>query len=199
MPLLLIYQYSTTNVKPLTYLTEQERVVQLRRLNEYPPVKLTLLGKTIWIPLAHWLEQRPETLALYRIQSNLKEVLSPNLYFFANHPNERVGVKEHEKFPYILLPFFVLGVLLLDFKKNKTILSFFIFAPILLVALAGTYFDVEPISIFPFIAASSALGIEYAWAKVSKLIPTKLRGGTTGVTLILYALVLIQIWLFDKF
>jgi hypothetical protein len=196
---LLAFQLSKTEVRSLTYLTEGERVIQIRRLNEYPAVGFSIGAKKYWVPLAHWLEQRPETLALYRVQSNLKDVLSPNLYFFANHPNERVGVREHEKFPYIIFPFFVLGLLSLDFKKNRATLSFFILAPVLLVGFAGSYFDVEPVSFFPFIAALSILGIEYARSKVSKLIPTKLRAGAMGVSLILYALVLIQSWLFDKF
>lgn len=193
------FQIKNTNIRSLSYLNKQEQVIQLQRLNEYSPVKFTLAGKTIWVPLAHWLEERPETLALYRIQENLSGVLNPNLYFFANHPNERVGIKEHEKFPYILLPFFVLGLLCVDIRKNRTILSFFIFTPILLVAFAGNYFDVEPISFFPFIAVLSALGIEYAWGKVSRLIPTKLKGATIGTSLLFYALVFIQSWLFDKF
>jgi hypothetical protein len=149
--------------------------------------------------LAHWLEQRPETLSLYRIQSNLKEVLSPNYYFFANHPNERVGVREHEKFPYLLLPFFILGLFSLDYRKNKAVIAFFIFAPILLVALAGTYFDIEPISLYPVIAVSSVLGIEHGWKRIAKLIPKRFKIIIVGISIFLYVLVFIQSVFFDRF
>src|SRR3989304_8146081 len=116
--ILFVQQIKVTDIRPLTYLSEQERIVQLRRLNEYPPIKVPFCTKNVFIPLSHWLEERPEILSLYRIQNNLSEALSPNLYFFSNHPNERVGIKENEKFPYVLLPFFVIGLLTLNFRKN---------------------------------------------------------------------------------
>jgi len=198
MLILFAFQINKTDVRSLTYLNEQEKILQQQRLNEHPPVNITLGGRTIWIPLAHWMEQRPEVLVLYRIQENLGQVLSPNLYFFANHPNERVGIKEHEKFPYILLPFFVIGLLSLKIGKNISSLAVFLFAPIFLMGLFGTQIDVEPMSLFPFVAVSSVFGIEYVWGKVSKLKFLSIKTLTSGAFLILYILIFLQSYLFDK-
>lgn len=196
---LLGFQINYTKVRPLTYLNKQEQIIQLRRLNEYPPVKFTLAGKTIWVPLAHWLEERPETLTLYRIQENLSGVLNPNLYFFANHPNERVGIDEHESFPYILLPFFVVGLFGLSFRKNLAALTVSLFAPIVTVGLVGSEFAIEPISLFPFISLCGALGIEYAGEKVGKLKSDSLRRVLIILFIGLYLLILLQTFLYDRY
>jgi hypothetical protein len=195
---LFIFQLSQTDIRSLTHLTEQQKVLQRQRLNEHPPVSIVLGGKTIWIPLANWLELRPEALILCRLQENLSSVLSPNLYFFANHPNERVGVKEHEKFPYILLPFFIIGLLGINFRKGLPPIMVCLFAPILLMAAAGTYFDVEPIGLFPFIAVCSILGLEYVWENIPKLKLGRIRQLAGGAFVVLYALVFIQSLLFDR-
>ena len=190
--ILLIFQYTKTRVSPLTYLNEQEKVLQLQRLNEHPPVKLRLGPKTFWIPLAHWLEERPEVISLYRIQNNLTDVLSPNLYFFANHPNERVGIKEDEKFPYILLPFFVIGLLGLNWRKNLTALALSVFAPILLYALIGTQIAQEPILMFPFLTLALINGLESALAWISKLKSPNLIKATIGIFIVIYVISLAQ-------
>lgn len=199
LSILFIYQFKTTNLRPLTHLNEQEKITQLRRLREYPPLKISFGTKTVWIPLAHWLEERPEMLVIYRIQKNLGEVVNPNLYFFANHPNERVGIKEHEKFPYILLPFFVVGFLGLNFRKNITALSSSLFAPILLVGLIGSQIDTEPISLFPFITVSCARGIEYAKKKVTRLKSKNIKKIIIILFIAVYFLILLQTALYDRF
>lgn len=189
--ILLFFQYKNTRILPLTYLNEQEKVLQLRRLNEHPPVKLSLGSKSIWIPTAYWLEKRAEILIFYRMQKNLKEVLSPNLYFFANHPNERVGIKEYEKFPYILLPFFVVGLLGLNFRRNITF-GILLFATIFLLAIIGSDGGAEPISIFPFIAIASVRGLEYVWGRISKLKSQNLRITTVSIFILIYLLIIVQ-------
>jgi len=196
--ILFVFQLNKTELRSLTYLTQQQKVFQLQRLNEHPPVSIALGGKTIWIPLANWMEKRPEALILYRIQENLSGVFSPNLYFFANHPNERVGIKEHEKFPYILLPFFIIGFLNLNFRKNLHSLASFLFAPILLMGLIGTQIDVEPITLFPLIVVCSVFGIEYVWGIVSKLKFWSIKIITAGTFLFFYILIFLQSFLFDR-
>lgn len=193
------FQIKNTEIRALTYLNEQEKVIQLKRLNEYPPVKLTLAGKTIWVPLAHWLEERPETLALYRIQNNLGEIINPNLYFFANHPNERVGIDEHESFPYILLPFFVIGLFGLNFRKNLAALVVSLFTPITIVALIGSELSLEPISLFPFIALCGTLGIEYVGEKVGKLKSDRLKRIIIILFVATYLLIFLQAYFYDSY
>jgi len=189
--ILFISQFKNTKIFPLTYLNEQERVIQLQRLNEHPPVKLSLGSKIIWIPTAHWLEGRREILIIYRIQENLKNVLSPNLYFFANHPNERVGIKEYDKFPYILFPFFVIGLLNLKFRKNISLGILFL-APIILVAILGDKVDTEPVSLFPFMTITCVNGIEYAQGNISKLKSPNLKKAVISIFILIYVLVLAQ-------
>jgi len=196
--ILIVFQIKNTQIRSLTFLNEAEGVVQLQRLNEYPPVKVTVGAKTVWVPLAHWLEGRPETLALYRIQNNLAEVVNPNLYFFANHPNERVGIKEHESFPYILLPFFAVGLLGLNFRKNLAAFFVSLLAPITLVALVGSQIAAEPISLFPFVSISSVYGLEYIGERVEKLKSNKLKRIVIISFIFLYLLILLQTYLYDR-
>lgn len=48
----------------------------------------------------------------YRYRQGLfLEYLDFGFYFFAGHPRERIGVKETEKLPVILLPLIVLGII----------------------------------------------------------------------------------------
>jgi len=197
--ILAIFQIRQTEIYSLTYLTEQEKVVQIRRLNEYPPVKLNLWGKIVWIPLPHWLEERPEALILYRIQKNLSDAVSPNLYFFSNHPNERVGIKEDEKFPYLLLPFFIIGLLGIEFRKNKTLLFFSVIVPLALVSLIGDKVDSEPITMFPLMGVCSVFGIEYIKGLVRKLKSPTLRNLLPAIFICLYILIFLQTMLYDRY
>lgn len=75
-------------------------------------------------------------------QTNLAYNLSPNLYFFNNHPRELSGVTERNKFLPLLLPIFVLGGLFLLVTRLK----------ITILYLAGASF------IGGFIAPGSGFG-----------------------------------------
>lgn len=189
---LLVFQYRTTQKVPLDYLSEQEKIMQTQRTREYPPVYIKMGDRTIWIPAYHWLEERKETLAFYRIEKNISESLSPNLYFFANHPNERVGVKEFEKFPYILLPFFVIGFLNMEARKNIKIIILSLLTPIVLVSLIGDKNLLGPFSLFPFIVVDSVLGTEYVYKIFFKRI-------LVGSFLFAYILVFLQTILYERF
>ncbi len=192
--ILVFFQIKTTNVSPLTELTQQEKLLQIQRMKEYPPVHFKILNKDIWIPAAHWLEERGETLSLYRIEKNLTDAVSLNLYFFANHPNERVGVKEFEKFPYILLPFFAIGFLGLDYKKNFWLVFSSLVLPLIVIAFIGQNNPTGPFSLFPFIATASFLGIKYAYERLKKY-----KYLSTGLFLFMYTLVLLQTILYERF
>lgn len=161
--LLVFFQYRTSSINSLTFLNTSEKVNQQLRLRAYPPVSIKILGKTIWIPLANWFELRPETVAVYKLGDNLGENLDPNLFFFANHPRERVGVREFEKFPYILLLPFVIG--LLSFKKKYTRDVVLSLSPLVLLAIIGNSNPAGPFVLFPFIAITTALGLVPIFAK----------------------------------
>ena len=72
---------------------------------------------------------RNYNLPLYKLQRNFFANLDPNLYFFASHPRERMGVEEFAKFLPIFLPFFLIGVFY----------SIYILSPNLFIYLISIY------------------------------------------------------------
>lgn len=112
----------------------------LQRLDAYPDK---------FLKLGYYLEQQPFVLKFYEIHRNFFQYLDLNYYFFANHPNSRVGVTEIEKFPYILLPFFIYGLYKLFSNKNY---FYFVFLVLIIIYYSLLYDEVaNPILIYPFI------------------------------------------------
>ena len=93
-----------------------------------------------------------------RFSKNLAYNLDPNLYFFANHPRERGGAIEFEKFSYILLPIFVIGVISLLSGAFGFLIFYFVLS-LVITAFAFPGYDLGPILLFPFITAVLYLGI----------------------------------------
>lgn len=66
----------------------------------------------------------------YRYRQGLfLEYLDFGFYFFAGHPRERVGIKETEKLPVILLPLIILGFIKISFYLRWLLTGLF-FLPI---------------------------------------------------------------------
>ena len=61
------------------------------------------------------------------------EVADLNIMFFAGHPNERADVREHERMPWLLLPFCLWGLFCVLNRGEKSIK---IFVSVLLLNLA---------------------------------------------------------------
>ena len=162
---------NTTTVKSLTLLDNDEQRIKSMRLKEYPPVRVNLLSKTFWVPIGHWFEGRSETIAFFRMQKNFFENIDPNLYFFSNHPRERVGVKEIEKFPYIFLPFFLTGIYILTKKVAVNLYALF---TLLIITILGSVNPAGPFIIFPLIVCYIACGLGYFLKFIDKL-PLKKR------------------------
>lgn len=158
--LLLIFQWKTTSKESLVELSNDEQRVQQMRLKEYPPVFFKIGRKTIWIPLAHWFEGREESIAFFRILENFSEAIDPNLYFFANHPRERVGINEFKKFPCIFLPLFFYGLVLSVTERRKLALGMSFILPVVLISIIGHKNQLGPFSLFPFLAVSAVHGLE---------------------------------------
>ncbi|MCK4588303.1 hypothetical protein KAT60_00615 [Candidatus Woesebacteria bacterium] len=158
--LLLVFQWKTTSEESLVELSNDEQRVQQMRLKEYPPVFFKIGEKTAWIPLAHWFEGREESIAFFRILENFSETIDPNLYFFANHPRERVGVNEFKKFPYIFLPLFFYGLVLSVTERRKLALGVSFILPVFLVSIIGHKNQLGPFSLFPFLVVSAVHGLE---------------------------------------
>lgn len=154
--ILLIFQAVTTQKASLTNIANDDRRLIDLRLRAYPPK---------FLRIGHWLEERKESIAEARISKNLFENLDPNLYFFANHPKERVGIKEFEKFPYVFLPFFLFGLIevVKKWDKNKLLLISF-FVPLVLLSVVGNLNKSGPFTLFPFFTITTSLGLK----KISK-------------------------------
>lgn len=83
-------------------------------------------------------------------QSNVFNSLSPNLYFFANHPREREKIHEFNMyFSLFIIPFLVGLVIFLN-KSNLLILGYFVFA-LLTTGLIRQDYIFGPILLFPLI------------------------------------------------
>ncbi len=59
------------------------------------------------IHLGRYLENKPLYI-FHKFEQNLLRTLDVNLYFFGNHPRERAGISEFEKFSFLFLAFFIL-------------------------------------------------------------------------------------------
>ena len=159
-PILLFEQWKLTPKMSLTQLSNDDRRVVDMRLREYPPVYVKFGSKAVFFPVAHWLEQRKESIVLYRIGKNLFETLDINQYFFATHPRERVGVREFEKFPYILLLPFIFGVIKLNTMKKYKHFLLFLLASFLLLSFIGSRSNLGPFVLLPFFIIPIASGLE---------------------------------------
>jgi|GEM_PF-2141007 len=187
--LLFIFQYKTTSIQPLSALTKNEELTQIQRIKEYPPTFLQLGPKTLWIPAAHWLEERKELIVLRHMEENVFEVLDPNLYFFANHPRERVGYTEFEKFPYILLPFFLYGLYLL-FNKDRKLLFWTTIPAFFLFSLIGSNNPLGPFLFFPIIVCSIVIGLQKTLQLIKR---AKYQKYIVAGFLIVFIMVFIQV------
>ncbi|MCX6706250.1 MAG: hypothetical protein NTV24_04080 [Candidatus Woesebacteria bacterium] len=156
----LFFQIQTTNRPSLTAISNDDRRIIDMRLRAYP-YKFLRLG--------YWLEERKESIIFNRVTTNLFENIDPNLYFFANTPRQRVGIKEFEKFPYVFLPFFFLGVYSFFSKKDKLfwLLSFFI--PLAILSIIGSKNNLGPFSLFPFFVVSINEGLKKMQSKYIKI------------------------------
>lgn len=189
--LLLASQYQSTTIKPLTSLTKQEEVIKIQRLKEYPPTYVQFDSKTLWIPAAHWLEGRRESVILMHLGQNVAEVLDPNLYFFSNHPRERVGVDEFEKFSYLLLPFFLYGTYLFIKEKRWLVLSYALIL-LLLLTLIGNNNPLGPFSLLPFFVVTISYGMQKTYETMKYFSPW-IRYTSLVLFLLVFSLVLVQL------
>lgn len=119
----------------------EEKIVQERRLGEYP-IKYLRLG--------YWMEGRTESVMFYKLMDNLGEAVDLNYYFFTNHPRERAAIREFERFPYVYLPFFIYGLILCVDKKRINSLAILI-GMLGILTLTGIGKDLGPVVIFPVI------------------------------------------------
>lgn len=111
--------------------------------------------------------------SIRKLERNLFYNLDLNLYFFSTHPRERAGIEEFEKYPWILLPFFIVGLFLV-IQYNYLILgAYFILAAFTSMFLSPAY-RLGPVLFFPLINVVIALGLIYFLRLVKQIIGIKL-------------------------
>lgn len=186
------FQYKYIVKESLTNLSNDQIRVRDMRLSEYPPVYFRIGSKTIWLPVAHWFEGRKESIVFSRIQDNFFQNFDLNHYFFAGHPRERVGILESEKFIYIFLPVFIIG--LIDFLNRK---KYFLFLltfglPVFFYSLFGHRSLYGEFLFFPFISILISSGLKLLYQLVIKLGVKKQRIFLL-LLIIIFIFVLIQI------
>jgi hypothetical protein len=173
----------------LTDLANDDIRLKDQRLRQYPPVYLKVGPKILWIPVGHYFEERKESIAVSRLAISLAEIIDPNLYFFSNHPRERVGIHEFEKFPYILLPFMLLGIFeTVSLRKGRVVL-FGLLVAIFSISLLGNKNPLGPFAIFPFIVATGAFGLQSFFRKIRR---QNLMRFAVAASLVLFVLILVQ-------
>ena len=177
---------NTTQVKPITEISDHELHIRQVRMSQYPPLTIKLKEKNIRIPVASLFENRKESVVFFRMLENMFFVSDPNLYFFANHPRETSGIKEFEKYPYILLPFFLYGTTRLIRNKKKNLFFGLLTAGIITAGLVGSQNPMGPVLFFPFLTFVIFLGLSELLNK------TPMRKSAVFVFLILYMAVMIQ-------
>lgn len=157
--LVLLFQYKTTHKIDLLSLSNDEQRIQVMRLREYPPD---------YLRIGYWIEARDESIVFFRVLKNFSEAVSPNLYFFANHPRGRVGVDEFEKFPFGFLPFFFIGIYNTIEKRNGYKIWVSILLSLFLISFVGNVCPIGPFSLFPAIAVLASRGLTVVQKKTSR-------------------------------
>ncbi len=172
LAVVLIFQFRTTNRTSLTTLSNDEQHTQkTRMIDEYPLVRIPVGSKTLWIPAAHWLDGRKEAIAFWKIWKNAGQALDINLYFFGNHPRGRVGIGEFEKLSYTLFPFFFVGILTFNWKRNWKVSFAAFLLPLVLTSIWGHQTPLGPIGLAPFFFATTAWGVYVFFQSVKNIRP----------------------------
>lgn len=108
--------------------------------------------------------------SIHKLERNFFYNLDPNLYFFASHPRERPGIGEFDKYPWILLPFFITGLFVI-FQYYPIVGIYFIWITFMSMFLNPAY-SLGPVLFFPLINVVIALGLIY----FIQLVKKKTRG-----------------------
>lgn len=93
---------------PKTVVASRDAFVIDQRWQMYANAKLPE-NKWLW-KIPQWFEVNELSHRLGKMQENAAVVLNPGYYFFANHPFERVGIMEFEKFWFGLLVPWIIGL-----------------------------------------------------------------------------------------
>lgn len=100
--------------------------------------------------------------------SNIFNSLSPNLYFFANHPREREKVEEFSMYPSILVIPFLVGVIKILNHLRYLIVGHILFAFLVTGFIKQSYIF-GPVLFFPLINLLITIGFLEIYKNIKKL------------------------------
>ena len=103
--------------------------------------------------------------SINKLERNLFNNLDINLYFFGSHPRERAGIGEFDKYPWILLPFFLVG-LFLEIKNRYIVIAIYLIAASLISMFSSLLYPLGPVLFFPLINAVIAHGLIYCFRQI---------------------------------
>jgi len=125
---------------------------------DYEEVFLINQRRTFYPKQTARIFENKATYVLEKYSKNIFQGLDLNYYFFANNPRERAGIKEVDKFPWVLLPFFLFGLYRQIQKRIYYTITYF-----LSVIFVGSLFvEIDKIFLlsFPFFVFSIFLGLQ---------------------------------------
>lgn len=91
-------------------------------------------------------------------ESNVYNSLSPNLYFFGNHPRERGNVLEFSKYPSFFVVPFLLGLFAFCKCRNYFIGTYIIFL-IVMTGLIRQNYNLGPVLLMPAVNLFLTVGV----------------------------------------
>lgn len=107
-------------------------------------------------------------LPLAKLQHNFFGNLDPNLYFFASHPRERLGIEEFKKYSPIFLPFFLIGALYSIYVPLFGILIYSI-SVLFLSSIISPAYELGPMLFFPIVNFMVTIGIVLSIKEIAKI------------------------------
>lgn len=147
IPILFI-QWKTTKNAGLDYMSETDWSLFATRRSELSAVAPNL---------EKYLGNKSEYI-FYKFEQNLLRTMDLNLYFFGSHPRERSGIREFEKFSFLFLPLFIIGLLKLG-ATSPWQLGISSLIPLLALAIIGQDNPIGPFSLLPFLSVTIAVGM----------------------------------------
>lgn len=111
------------------------------------------------------------TVAVSEITKRVLETVDLNIIFFAGHPNERAGIKEGERIPWIVMPFLIWGVITVVTSNNGLLKRLIVITLIISVMWAVRFEKITNtalLGVFAWVCGVTFLGFYNLVKKVFK-------------------------------
>lgn len=147
---------TTSFNKEIFYVSDYEKIVQKNRREYFGAELGRIYGNRAGI--FYFDKIRP---VAGKISANFASNLDLGKYFLSKNTEER-------RYPVILSPLFILGLLSLVISFRKTPTFYFLFA-LAVSSLVGTDGRIGPVLLFPFFNLCIALGVSSLWERLQKI------------------------------